>query len=130
MRGFLLPRGRTGVDHDRMLELEELTAMDEGGGVRSHAVVRATPRHEIQLAGLALGSVLYEGLHQRGDGFGWQWPVEELRSGDEIRLLRRRGRCTRRIPAFRITQLRPKLPRLRERHVLGRRPDWIRARPN
>src|SRR5262245_8894576 len=45
--------GHRGIDHRRVLELEQLVAMDEGGGVGRHAVVRPAPRHEVQLAGLA-----------------------------------------------------------------------------
>src|SRR4029453_17913095 len=120
MRGFLLTGRCFGVDHDRMLELEEFVAMDEGGGIGSHAVVRATPWHEVQLAGHAWGSTLQEVLHQCDAGFGREWSAEELRLGDEIRQLRRWILRTRPIAVIRGTQFRPELPRLREGHLLGR----------
>jgi hypothetical protein len=41
---------RVGVDDYRVLEQEELVAMDEGGGLRRHAVVSAAPGREVQLA--------------------------------------------------------------------------------
>jgi hypothetical protein len=88
------------------------------------------PRHEVQLAGLAWGSTLQEVLHQCDAGFGGQRPAEELRLGDEIRQLRRWILRTRRIAVLRSTQFRPELPRLREGHLLGRRLDRIRARPD
>ena len=69
-RGLHFGSGRVGVDDDRVLEQEQLIAMDEGGGVGAHAVVRAAPRREVQLARLARGSSLLEILHQRRDGFG------------------------------------------------------------
>ena len=53
MRALLGTGRRLGVDHGGMLELEALIAMDEGGGMGGHAVVGATPGHEVQLAGLA-----------------------------------------------------------------------------
>src|SRR5215217_194502 len=112
MCGFVLTRRCSGVVHDRMLELEELAAMDEGGGVGSDAVVRATPRHEVQLAGLAWDPTLQEVLHQCDAGFGGQQPAEELRLGDEIRLLRRWILQPRPIAALPSTSFRPELPRL------------------
>jgi hypothetical protein len=33
VRGFLVTRRRLGVDHNRMLELVDLVAVDEGGGI-------------------------------------------------------------------------------------------------
>src|SRR5215207_2861903 len=118
MCGFVLTRRCSVIDHDRMLELEELAAMDEGGGVGSNAVVRATPRHEVQLAGLASGPTLQEVLHQCDAGFRGQRPAEEFRLGDEVRRWRRRTLQTRPIAVLRSTHFRPELPSLREGHLL------------
>src|SRR5262245_8325831 len=119
MCGLLFTDRRVCVDHDRMLELEELTAMDEGSGVGTHAVVRTTPRHEVQLARLDRGSILPEALQQRDAGFGGQRSGEELRPRNQVRLLRRWIFRIGRTIALRSAQVRPELPGLCERHPPG-----------
>src|SRR4029453_8921903 len=70
MGGLLRLRGGLGVDHDRVLELEQRIAMDKGAGIGWHAVVGAPPGAEVQLAELACRSALDEGLPQCGGGLG------------------------------------------------------------
>src|SRR5829696_3749663 len=81
--------GRVGVDDYRVLEQEELVAMDEGGGVGAHAVVRAAPRREVQLARLAWHPLLREMLYQHHYGFGGQRPPKELGLAVRVTLRRR-----------------------------------------
>src|SRR5262245_60035477 len=86
---FLLRSRRRRVYHDRMLELEQLSAVDEGGGVGSDAVVRATPRHEVQLAILAWVADLQECLSSLAAASGGSGRFEKLRHGYQMRPLSR-----------------------------------------
>src|SRR6266487_2860480 len=110
MSGFHHACRPPGVDHCRVLELEELIAMDEGGGIGPHAVVGAAPWHEVQLAGLAGGPARQEVLHQRGGGLGGQRPLEVLRLGKQIGRLRRSGVGTVPSPVLPDRQFGPELP--------------------
>ena len=56
-----------------------------------HAVVGAAPGHEVQLAELACRPTVHEVLHQCGDGRGGARPGEELRLGNQVRVLGRWG---------------------------------------
>jgi hypothetical protein len=76
-RGLVRWRG-VGAHHHGVLELEELVAVDEGGGVGRPAVVGAAPGHEVQLAGLPGGPSFHEGLQQRADRLGQEGAGEEL----------------------------------------------------
>jgi hypothetical protein len=114
-RGLARRRG-VGGHHHGVLELEELVAVDEGGGVGGAAVVGAAPGHEVQLAGLPGGPSCQEGVQERFDGLGREGAGEELRLGTEALRLRRLG--DRRLAGLLagVAQLRPEPPGLRPGH--------------
>src|ERR671923_38854 len=94
LRGLLPGGRRRGIDHHGVLQLEQLVAVDERGRSRGDGVVRASPRHEVELADLPRGSFRCERLEERGDRIRGEGTSEELGLREQVRLFR--------LPAVRI----------------------------
>ena len=107
-------RRRRWIDHHSVLELEQLVAVDERRRARGNGVVRASPRHEVELADLPRGPVRCERLEERGDRVRGEGTSEELGLREQVRLLRLPGvRIDR---GFITPQIRPEIARLGEVH--------------
>ena len=71
------PGGASARTVTACLSWKALVAVDESRLLGAPPVVGAAPGHEVQLAGLACGPALHEGLQQRRDGLAGQWASEE-----------------------------------------------------